>query len=94
MKKYSFINQSLRKYFDLAIDFLRFSPYNIHMNNKKTDKKAARLTSIRNRILGAAAARLTSIRNRILGAAQTKAARLTSIRNRILGAAFNFNFNF
>mgnify|MGYP003142687287 CR=1 FL=1 len=92
MKKHSFINQSLRKYFDLAIDFLRFSAYNIHMNNKKTDKKAARLTSIRNRILGAAAARLTSIRNRILGAAQTKSARLTSIRNRILGADLNLNF--
>ena len=47
------------------------------MNNKKTDRKAARLTSIR---------------NRILGAAQTKSARLTSIRNRILGADLNFNF--
>jgi len=55
MKKHSFINQSLTKYFDLAIDFLRFIAYNIHMNNKKTNKTTARLTSIRNRILGAVA---------------------------------------
>ena len=47
------------------------------MKNKKTHKKAARKTSIR---------------NRILGAAQNKTARLTSIRNRILGADLNFNF--
>ena len=77
---------------DLAIAISEKGAYNIHMNNKKTHKNSARLTSIRNRILGAEASRLTRIRNRILGEAQTKSARLTSIRNRILGADLNFNF--